>query len=419
MKHSKALVSVVLIAVLVLLVAALAGCGSTTTATTAAPATTTTGGTATTATTAPASTTTAAAPVSIKIGIIAPITGQLAKFGIDTVNAVSLAVDDAKKNGVIPANVTVTVEQGDDAADPAKAATLAQKFIDETEMVGIIGPLNSSSAQSALPILDKGNLLMISPSTTNTKLAQQGFKTFFRVCPIDDAQGAALADVMVNTVKAKKVYMIDDKSTYGQGLADQVEASLKQLGVTDIQRAQITPDDKDFSALITKIKAFAPDCFFAAIPSPSQYAAIAKQMAQANYKVQLIGADGTRDVTEFITNAAGATEGAICTTLGPLLDKMTDPATVAFVKEYKDKGWELSLFSGQSYEATNVLLQAIKAAAATGTVDRASVMTAVRATNYTGVLGIPIQFTPEGNMVKSGLYLIQVKGADFVQLKAL
>ena len=355
----------------------------------------------------------------MKIGIIAPITGQLAKFGIDTVNAVQLAVDDAKKANLLPSNITVVVEQGDDAADPAKASLLAQKYIDETDMIGIIGPLNSSSAQSALPILEKGNLLMISPSTTNTKLGQQGFKTFFRVCPIDDAQGAALADVIVNTVKAKKVYIVDDKSTYGQGLADQVQATLKTLGVTDIQRAQITPDDKDFNALITKIKAYGPDAFFAAIPSPSQYAAIAKQMQQAGYKVQLIGADGTRDVTEFITNAAGATEGAICTTLGPLLDKMTDPATVAFVAEYKAKGWELSLFSGQTYEATNVLLQAIKAAAATGTIDRASVMTAVRATNYTGVLGIPIQFTPEGNMVKSGLYLIQVKGADFVQLKAL
>ena len=397
---------VALLAIVLVVAAVAVGCGSTTTTTA------TTGGTATTATTA-------GKAITVKIGIIAPITGQLAKFGIDTVNAVQLAVDDAKKANLLPSNITVVVEQGDDAADPAKASLLAQKYIDETDMIGIIGPLNSSSAQSALPILEKGNLLMISPSTTNTKLGQQGFKTFFRVCPIDDAQGAALADVIVNTVKAKKVYIVDDKSTYGQGLADQVQATLKTLGVTDIQRAQITPDDKDFNALITKIKAYGPDAFFAAIPSPSQYAAIAKQMQQAGYKVQLIGADGTRDVTEFITNAAGATEGAICTTLGPLLDKMTDPATVAFVAEYKAKGWELSLFSGQTYEATNVLLQAIKAAAATGTIDRASVMTAVRATNYTGVLGIPIQFTPEGNMVKSGLYLIQVKGADFVQLKAL
>ena len=313
----------------------------------------------------------------------------------------------------------MVVEQGDDAADPAKASLLAQKFVDSKDMVGIIGPLNSSSAQSALPILDKGNLLMISPSTTNTKLAEQGFKTFFRVCPIDDAQGAALAAVMVKDVGVKKVFMIDDKSTYGQGLADQVEAKLKTLGVTDIQRAQITPDDKDFNALITKIKSYGPDAFFAAIPSPAQYAAIAKQMQQAGYKVQLIGADGTRDVTEFITNAGGATEGAICTTLGPLLDQMTDPATVAFVEAYKAKGWELSLFSGQTFEATNVLLQAIKAAAATGTIDRASVMTAVRATDYTGVLGIPIRFTANGNMMESGLYLIQVKGPAFVQLRPI
>lgn len=410
---------VALLAIVLVVAAVAVGCGGTTTTT--APATTaTTGGAATTATTAPATTaTTAAAAITVKIGVIAPITGQLAKFGIDTVNAVGLAVDEFNKSGALP-GVTVVVEQGDDAADPAKASLLAQKYIDSADMVGIVGPLNSSSAQSALPILEKGKLLMISPSTTNTKLAEQGFSTFFRVCPIDDAQGAALAEVMVNDVKVKKVYIVDDKSTYGQGLADQVVASLKELGVTDVQRAQITPDDKDFNALITKIKSYGPDAFFAAIPSPAQYAAIAKQMQQAGYKVQLIGADGTRDVTEFITNAAGATEGALCTTLGPLLDKMTDPATVAFVAKYKEKGWELSLFSGQTYEATNVLLEAIKAAyTKDGKVTRENVMTAVRATNYTGVLGIPIQFAPNGNMVESGLYLIQVKGPDFVQLKAL
>lgn len=415
MRLKKSSILVVLLMFIVGMV--VAGCGGETTTTTAAQTTTTAAGGETTTTAATG--TTSGEKISVKIAVIAPMTGQLAKYGIDTFNAVSMAVEEFNASGVLP-NVTVAVEQGDDVADPAKAAILAEKFVNDDSIVAIVGPLNSSSGQAALPILEKAGLALVTPSMTNVDLAKQGYTVFFRTCPKDDDQGYAIAQVAQREAKATKVFMIDDKSTYGQGLAEQTQAELEKLGITDIKRVQITPDDKDFSAIITTCKAFGADAFVACIPSPAQYAAIAKQMAAQGYKITLIGSDGSKDKVEFIDNAGGATEGAFVLSLGPLLETSSEPAAQAFVKKYQERGWEISLFSGQSYEAATVVLKAIEAAyKADSKVDRANVLTGIRAVNYQGLTGIPISFTPEGNLTAKGIFLVQVQGDKFVQLRAI
>jgi branched-chain amino acid transport system substrate-binding protein len=283
--------------------------------------------------------------------------------------------------------------------------------------------MTSACIQSAEPVLEKGKLPMITQSGTNDALSQQGFTVFHRICPVDAAQGGAVAGIFAVDLKAKKVYIIDDKGTYGQGLADQVIKALKEkYAFTDamIARVSVTPEDKDFNALITKMKAFAPDALFFSNQSPAQYAALAKQMVQANYKVQLVGADGVKDKGEFIDNAAGATDGCLFTSLGPILETSTVPAAVELVKVWTAKYGAVSMFTGASYEATNVLLDAFTRAydANGGKVTREGVTAALKTTKYTGILGFPIEFQPNGDLVSSGVFIGEVKGGQFTAVKA-
>ena len=292
------------------------GCGGSTTTTTA-PATGDT-----TATTAPATgdttaTTAGGAPVTLKIGAAGPFTGDLAKIGTDALQAIQMAVDDYNASGK-GGNITFAVEVGDDAADPAKAALAAQKFVADAAVVGVVGPMTSSAVQSVLPILDGESLAEITQSATNDKLSEGGYAVFHRICPTDGVQGPSIAQFMVNDLKIKNAFLIDDKGTYGQGLADSVEAGLKAGGITDVQRAQIAATDKDFSSVLSKVKTMNPSILFVAIPSPAQAAAISKQMKSMGFQVQMMGGDGMKDATELIANAGGATEGMYATSLGPM-----------------------------------------------------------------------------------------------------
>jgi len=394
------------IVALSIVVAGCGGGGETTTTTTAAA-----GGETTT--TAPP----AAETVEVKIAAAGPFTGQLSKIGLDALGAIELAVEEF--NAAQDKIRVVSVEVGDDAADPAKSAAVAEKFVADPAVMGVIGPMTSSGVQAALPVVEAGGLALITQSATNDDLSQRGFATFHRICPVDAAQGGGVAEAIASILGAKKVYMIDDKGTYGQGLADQVEAALRdEYGITEIQRDQIGETDREFSALISKIKAYDPDVFCAAIPSPAQFASIAKQMQAQGYEVQLVGGDGVKDQGEFIDNAGGATEGTYFSSLGPILETSTDPVTVAFVEKYIDKFGVLSMFSGQSYEAANVLLDAIQRDYdATGTVTRAGVLEALKTTKYSGILGIEIEFTEQGDLVSSGTFIGQVKDGKFIEIK--
>jgi branched-chain amino acid transport system substrate-binding protein len=394
---------------LLLAVGLVVGCSSKTTTTTAAASTNTTA--ATSETTA---TTTAAAPVTFKIGGAGPFTGDLAKIGTDALQAVQMAVDDFNASGAMP-GVTFTVEVGDDGADPAKAATIAQKYASDTSVVGVVGPMTSGAVQAALPILNDVSLAQITQSATAVNLSTLGFSVFHRICPSDGVQGPAIAQFMVSDLKVKSAFIIDDGGAYSKGLADQVEASLKSSGVTDIKKAQIGANDKDFATVLTQVKSMNPSVLFVPLPSPPQAAAIAKQMKSMGFSVQMMGADGTHD-GELITSGGGATEGMYSTVLGPLPETL--PSAKAFLDKYKAKYQVTSAFTAQSYEATNVLLDAIKKVGVKdGKIDRKAVNDALSASNFNGILGFPIKFTPTGDLVGGGITVLQVKGTEFVPIK--
>jgi len=404
-----------LIALLTLLLVVglvLAACGGGTTTTTGTPSSDTTAGPSSDTTAAPAG-----EPITVKIGAAGPFTGDLGKIGTDALQAIQMAVDDYNASGK-GGNITFAVEVGDDAADPAKAATVAEKFASDEAVVGVVGSMTSAAVQAALPILDGVSLAQLTQSATNDKLSQGGYKIFHRICPTDGVQGPSIAQFMVNTLKVKNAFLIDDKGTYGQGLADSVEAGLKAGGITDIQRAQIAATDKDFSSVLSKVKEMNPSILFVAIPSPAQAAAMAKQMQSMGFKVQMMGGDGMKDATELIANAGGATEGTYATSLGPMPE--TVDAAQLFLQQYIAKYKETSLFTAQSYEAANIMMDAVVAAGVKdGKVDRAAVNTALGATNATGILGFPVAFTEQGDLKGGGIYIIQVKGDAFVPVEAI
>lgn len=400
----------ILVALLLALSLVLVACGDDETTTTAAPTDTTAGGD-TTETTEPAE------AITVKIGAAGPFTGQLAKIGTDALNAITVAVEDFNASGAMP-GVTFVVEVADDAADPAKAATVAEKLGSDDAVIGVVGPMTSSAVQAALPIFEEAGLPMVTQSATNDDLSASGFTVFHRIAPKDGIQGPSIAKFMIDDLAVAKVYIIDDKGTYSQGLADNVDKALMEAGGVEIERAQITPEDKDFSAVLTKVKAFGPDVLFIPIPSPAQAAALAKQAQSMGITVQLMGADGAKDPTEYIANAGGATEGAYATSLGPMPEVV--PAAKEFLDRFIERYKETSLFTAQSYEATMVLLDAVKRAGVSdGKIDRAAVNAALAETNYTGILGFPIAFSPEGDLAAGGVYIIQVVGDHFEQIKAI
>jgi branched-chain amino acid transport system substrate-binding protein len=219
---------------------------------------------------------------------------------------------------------------------------------------------------------------------------------------------------MIDDLKAASVFIIDDGEAYSKGLADQVETALKAGNVT-VKRAQIAGADKDFATVLTQVKDMNPSILFVPLPNPPQAAAIAKQMKSMGFQIQMMGADGTHD-PELMTTAGGATEGMYSTVLGPLPETLD--SAKPFLDKYVAKYQVTSAFTAQSYEATNVLLEAIKSVGVVdGKIDREAVNAALSASNYTGILGFPIAFTPEGDLVGGGITVLQVKGSEFVPVK--
>ena len=208
----------------------------------------------------------AAAPVEevvvVKIGHAGPLTGGIAHLGKDDENGARLAVDEATAASIKIGGKTVKFElmSEDDQADPKMGPTIAQKFAD-AKVAGVAGHLNSGVSIPASAVYNQAGIPMISGSATNPKLTEQGFKNVFRIVGRDDQQGPAIAQYLAN-MKVKKVAIADDATAYGEGLANEVEKTLKAAGVQIVAREKATDKTTDFKAILTKMKGKAPDAIF-------------------------------------------------------------------------------------------------------------------------------------------------------------
>ncbi len=235
---------------------------------------------------------TASAQMVVKIGQVSPLTGNIAQLGKDNEAGAKLAIEDlnAKKIKIGGQEVKWELLSEDDAADPKQGTAAAQKLVD-AKVNGVIGHLNSGTTIPASKIYNDAGIPHISPSATNPKLTQQGFKTTFRVVANDGQLGGTLGRYAIKEVKAKSIAIIDDRTAYGQGVADEFGKAVKAAGGKVVGREYTNDKATDFSAILTKLKGAKPDLIFFggmnAVAGP-----MLRQMKQLGLQVKYMGGDG-------------------------------------------------------------------------------------------------------------------------------
>jgi len=349
----------------------------------------------------------AASAQTVRIGIVAPLTGPQSHIGKDMENAVRLAAEDANAAKVTIGGKQLTFEvmAEDDQADPKMAPVVAQKLAD-AKVAAVVGHFNSGTTIPASKIYSDAGIPQISPSATNPKYTDQGFKTAFRVVANDNQQGKVVGEYIANQLKAKALAIIDDRTAYGQGVADVVERSAKAAGTKVVAREYTTDKSTDFKAILTKIKGDRPDViFFGGIDT--QAGPMLKQMKALGITAQYVGADGIQS-TELFKLGGDAVEGTIASFPGLPLDRM--PQGKGFGAKYKAK-WnqDVVLYAPQGYDAFNVFVEAMKKA---GSTDPAKFLPALAAIDYNGITG-PIRFDEKGDIKDGPITMFKAAGGKW------
>lgn len=297
---------------------------------------------------------------TLTIGTISPLTGPYAADGNDIAKGAKTAVEVIMAEGGIPGYDKIKVVSQDTACDPRQAVAAANKLINE-EVVGVVGAYCSSSTIPASEALAEEDIPMLTPASTNEKVTERGLPYMFRVCGRDDDQSKIAGAFIKNQLKAETIYIVDDKTTYSQGLAENVKKQCNQLGVKVVAHGHVNQGDKDFSAILTKIKQADPDAFYMSLQNSASGSLMAIQAKRLGLKAKIIAQDAVYH-PQFITIAKDAAEGAYLT-FG-----FTDENTASYkkyIKAYEAKHGKPGAYSGYAYDAAYVLLSAIKKAGST------------------------------------------------------
>ncbi len=319
---------------------------------------------------------------TIKIGCAAPLTGDQAQIGMDTCQGVRLAVDQANEKGLNLTGFTFEALTLDDQHNPAQAVNVAKKFVSDSDVLAVVGHFNSSCTKPASAVYHEAGITQITPASTNPELSKQGFKTFFRVAATDDVQGPKGARFAVSTLGSKRIFVIDDKTTYGKGLADEFEKEAKKLKIEILGHEGITQGDKDFTPLLTKIKPLAPDLIYFGGIYP-EGALLLRQMRSLDIPAVFMGGDGLATPVFLQLASPQIAEGTYATMVGGDTKKM--PAAQQFIKDYESRFSEVGQWSAYGFDAANILIQAVRKA---GVKSRTAVLKAMREIpSFQGVTG--------------------------------
>lgn len=351
-------------------------------------------------------------PETIRIGSVAPLTGSQSHIGKDNDNGARLAVDEINAQGLTLGGKAVMLElvSEDDAADPKTATNVAQKLVDQG-VKAVIGHLNSGTTIPASKIYHDAGIPQISPSATATAYTAQGYNTAYRVMANDAQQGKALGQYAVNKVGAKKVAIIDDRTAYGQGLADEFEKAAKAAGATVVAREYTSDKATDFAAILTSIKGKSPDLVFFGGMDP-QGGPLAQQLKRLGLSAKLLGGDGLQNIN-FIKLAGADGEGVIASSPGLPLDAM--PGGADFKKRFEAKYGPIQVYAPYAYDAVQVLVAAMKRA---DSADPAKVLAALPQTDHAGVSG-PLRFDAKGDTAGGAVTLYQVKNGAWAVLETV
>ena len=342
----------------------------------------------------------------VKIGHVAPMSGGQAHYGKDNENGVRMAIEDLNAQNVIIAGKKIKFEivAEDDAADPKQGTAAAQKLCD-SKVAGVVGHLNSGTTIPAAKIYNDCGIPHVTGAATNPSLTKPGYKTTYRIIANDNALGAGLAFYAADTLKLKKVAIIDDRTAYGQGVAEVFKKTAQQKGMKIVDEQFTTDKATDFMAILTAIKAKAPDAIFYGGMDP-QGGPMLRQMEQLGMSnVKYFGGDGI--CTTAIANlAAGAKtlSNVVCAEGGSSLVKM--PGGDAWKKRYDAKyPGQFQIYSPYTYDATFVLVDAMKRAKST---DPKVYTAELIKTNFKGVT-TNIAFEPNGELKNPAITLYVYK----------
>ena len=347
--------------------------------------------------------------VVVKIGQVSPLTGPQAHLGKDNDNGARLAIEEANAKGLMIGGAKVKFElvSEDDQADPKTGTIVAQKLVDG-KVAGVIGHLNSGTTIPASKIYNDAGIPQISPSATNPKYTEQGYKGAFRVMANDVQQGKVLGEYAVGQMAAKRIAIVDDRTAYGQGLADEFEKAAKAGGATIVGREYTTDKATDFRAILTGIKGKKPDLVFYG-GMDAQAGPMAAQMKSLGIKVKLLGGDGGQS-QEFIKLAGPAGEGVVMSSPGVPLDKM--PGGKGFADKFTGKYGQIQIYAPYAYDATWTLIDAMQKANST---DPAKYLPELAKTSRQGVTG-PIGFDEKGDLKNGPITLYVVKDGKWEPL---
>lgn len=353
-----------------------------------------------------------AAETLIRIGSIAPLTGPQAHLGKDNENGTRLALDEANAAGVTLGGkkVKFVLLSEDDQADPRTATVVAQKLVDQ-HVQGVIGHLNSGASIPASKIYFDAGIPQISPSATAIAYTAQGFKTAFRVMTNDRQQGKVLGEYAVKKMGAKKIAIIDDRTAYGQGLADEVEKAVKAAGGEIVAHEYTTDRSTDFLAILTSIKAKQPDLLFYG-GMDAQGAPMIRQLRSLGIKAKFLGGDGAQ-TTEFTKLAGADAEGVTASSPGLPIDSM--PGGKAFREKFTAKYGTIQTYAPYAYDAAMTMVEAMKQA---DSAEPAKYIAQLARIQRTGVTG-QISFDEKGDVRGGAITLYQVKNGKWEVLETV
>ncbi|MGE0801769.1 MAG: branched-chain amino acid ABC transporter substrate-binding protein [Lautropia sp.] len=356
---------------------------------------------------------TAAAQVVVKIGHVAPLTGSIAHLGKDNEAGAILAIEDlnAKKIKLGGKDVRFELMSEDDGADAKQGTSAAQKLVD-AKVAGVIGHLNSGTSIPASKIYSDAGIPQISPSATSPKYTQQGFKTTFRVVANDGQLGGTLGRYAVKEIKAKSIAIIDDRTAYGQGVADEFRKSVVAAGGKVVGREFTNDKATDFNAILTKLKASNPDLVFYggmdAVGGP-----MLRQMKQLGINAKFMGGDGICSPKLAELAGGGMSDGqVVCAEAGGITpDK--EAAMAAWRERFKKRfNADVQIYAPYVYDATMTLAAAMQKA---DSADPKKYLPVLAKISHDGVTG-KISFDNKGDINNGSLTLFTYKGGKRDQI---
>jgi branched-chain amino acid transport system substrate-binding protein len=344
---------------------------------------------------------------TVTIAYVGPLTGDAANLGINIRNGAKTAIDAYNKKA--DAKYTIQLKEFDTKGDPAEATTVKDQYIQDTSIIGIVGPAFSGETKAVIPALQEAGLVMISASATNKDLPNivSGSTVFHRAIADDTFQGKGIGEYIASKLTGKSIVVVDDNSEYGKGLADDTTKAIEAKGSKVAKRVTLDPKAADFSAAVNNAKSANPDVVFYA-GYYQEAGRLKKQLTDAGVKATFISGDGSLD-PGFITSAgAAAAEGALLSCPCNLATDASTGKLADFYKSYKAvNGTDPGTYSPEAYDVANIFIKGIEA----GNDTRAKLLNFVEKDlgSYDGV-SKTVEFEDNGNIKTPQLFVFEVKG---------